>query len=367
MIAFICNSPVQIIRAIHMKTINKELSESADVFIADTFTNAEIVADRIRDLHIFNDVVIYSPKLLERKASVYRLMHEKSDLSKKIRCNNYDKLVSFNLEGFLLDAIYNLNCKNDRFTYYCVEDAPGIYKMYMPPQISHFSLSGIIGNKKPFYNVDKWFFSMPDLVYLPINNQVVEQLEPIDISDRKFVDSINYIFDFDPESQEIDADVLIMEEPFFTDGRMIQNYDYEIYNKIRNDFPGLKIMVKNHPRTKNNRFIENFNILPASNVPWEVFLLNGLGKSSFPIQIGIVCSTLQSDMLMFRGEGRKISLAPMFFDKLQKRIDGTVEANEEIVETFNKIRSYYKNPDLFRIVSNQEELQDSIRQLIKER
>ncbi len=360
--AFICNSPVQLMRAIHMKMRYDEFRDDADMYIGSSIKNYERISENLRNSALFNRVIDYSIDELNKKGGLAKLIYGTGELGLTIKKQTYHILVSFNEEGVLLEAIYNLNSKKKDFVYYYVEDAPGFYKLYLPKKYSVFSMRKWLRLKEPFYNTDSWWFSMPDLMSVPIENYRLKELKKISLDDNEYKETVNYIFDY-KETIFDNVDIIIMEESFYTDGRMIDNFDYDIYSRIRDDFPQLNIMIKNHPRTKVNRFSKDFIIMKESSLPWELYLLNGLKNKEFPIQIGIVCCTLQSDKLMFDAEGRKIALGPMFEDKVKPRIDGTSETNPDALHAFRILRDKYTNPNQFKIATGYTEIRDSIGEL----
>ncbi len=360
--AFVCSTPIQIVRAIYMRYAMTEFKGPADIYIRPTFKNAQHITDKIRETGLFSAVYLIDLSGLGRAVSA-QLLYGKGRWARLIGSMDYEKVVAFNIESELLSALYNKNKHIKGFQYHYVEDAPGMYKMYAPKRYPQVSLNRILGIEQPYYHTDQWWFSDPDFMDIPdIRVADVKRLPSINIFDDGFVDMINGVFSFSSDDALNEADILITEEAFYTDGNMIDNSDYILYKEIKDHFPDKRIVIKLHPRTKVNRFEDDFKIMDNTWIPWELYVMNGLRqKQHFPIQIGIACNTLTSDKFMFNAESLKIVLAPLFQEKIRKMADGSSNVDEKVIKRFEALRKTYIRPEQMVIAYDKEHLFDTIK------
>lgn len=358
---FICCTPIQIVRAVYMKIAMTEFQDMADIYVAPVFHNAPMIMDNLQTSGLFHAVYSLETAELTRAASA-RLLYGCNQLARQIRSASYQKIIAFNIDSPFINVLYTKNRHNKDFEYHYVEDAPGMYKMYAPAKFPSFSPNKLLQIQQPYYHAAGYWFSYPDFMETPgVDSPSIRKLPSVNIEDDTFVDLINQIFDYAPDETLNNADVLIMEESFYTDGKIPDNYDYTLFQEIRNRFPESKIAIKLHPRTKVNRFEQDFSIVQGTWIPWELYVMNGLRqKQHFPIQLGIACSALTSDKFMFDAESLKIILAPLFQDKITKFEDGSSNVDTQVIRRFEELRKTYQNPERMIIAYNKSDLFDTL-------
>lgn len=364
MIAFVCNTPVQVIRAIQMKLTIKEFYDDADIYINPCFNGAYELKKNLSRINCFRNVVLAIQPDINRAQALW-YAYGMGSFQKLIRKCSYNKLISFNIEGALTDAIYNLNKNSKNFEFHNVEDAPAIYIIPKSVQYKHLVYK-IFKFEKSAFNMTKWWTSCPELMRAPgIYNTVTEKLPSIDINNKNLVDVINKAFGYKDNGQLEKADLLIMDESFYQDKRIIDNADFKIYSEIREHYNKKNILVKMHPRTIHNRYEKNFKIYDSGGSPWEVNLMNKLCNSNKELpMISIACSTMTSDKLMFGTEGIKILMIPMFYNKVTKEC-AEFDISEERTKYFEKFKSGYNNPEKFQIVYSKEQLFNILEKIMK--
>ncbi len=362
---FVCCTPVQIMRAVYMRYAMKEFDQESDLYINPTFYNAHKIAENLEKTGLFAHVYLFDISTMHRAVSL-RLIYGNNRWAKIIRNNSYDKLIAFNLEGEIITALYHRNRQNRDFEYHCAEDAPGLYPMYAPAVYERTNLNRILGVEQPFYGVHTWWFSQPDFMEIPdLDNPHKQILPPVNVNDRGYIELVNRVFEYQRNFQLEKADILIMEESFYTDNRMIDNFDFKLYQNIQNEFKDKNILVKLHPRTKENRFKDGFEIMENTWVPWEMHLLNSANNNnSFPIQLGIICSTLVSDKFMFDLENQKVILAPLFYDYIKCRSDGNPIIEPLLIHKYETLKSTYKDPEKIVIIYDKLKLLENVRSLL---
>ncbi len=355
MIAFVCGSPVQVMRAVHMKMRYEICKGKADIFITNFCSGHKQIAEKLDYLGIFDHVYEADISAIKRHM-VFHLIYGNTLLAQTIRGQNYDKMFTFNIEGEVAQAIFAHNRDNPEFEHHCVEDGPNIYTLYEPPVYHWYHPFKWMGIDRQAYHITKWWTSCPEFIELPQSfHTEKEKLVPIDINDREYLEKINIVFSYEENTQLEEADVLIMEESHYTDGLMIDNADFELYNEIRKKYSRKKFLVKLHPRTKINRFAETFDVMYKPDIPWELYVLNRVHNPKKLIQISIACGTMLSDRFMFGIEGKKVILAPLFYDKV-RITNGVKRINENETRKYELIKNTYKNPDDFVVAYSEANL-----------
>lgn len=353
--AFICASPVQIIRAIQMKTTLSNFQEDADLFIVKVFDGADIIAHNIVSLNLFHNVESIEISTLEKP--LFWIVYNRYFL-KAIKRNNYQKLISFNVSGKLIDAIYNLNKNDPKFEYYCVEDCPSIYRIPEYPPYSKHHPNYIFGLRHAYFHIKNWYTSCPDFIDVPKSYHTEKKLlPPIDYMDDKIVSLLNKAFGYKEVSLLANADILFMDEGHYQDGVMVDDADYKLYMKIIGRYPTAHFLMKMHPRTQNNRYLGKIQIMDKSYIPWEVYAMNRARNCAKDlIQISICCGTMFSDKLMFNYEGTKILTAPLFYDKIRNNNDNAPRVCEKNTANIEHFRELYEEKGQFIVTYTEDEL-----------
>lgn len=361
MIAFVCCSSVQIMRAVHMKMRYDMCTDDADMYLSHKLPGYRKFADSIAHTGIFKHVYPIDTGSLGNHTFL-KLMLGHNDISKLIKKESYDKLITFNIEDELAQALYCINYKNPNFEYHCVEDGPNIYRLYEPKKYKWYHPYKLIGWDKQAFHIKKWWTSCPEFIDIPKSfHTSKEKLQYIDCSDEEYIKTINFVFNFKPSKKLENADILIMEESHYTDGLMIDNADYKLFDEIRQRYSNLNVLIKLHPRSKNNRFADDFSVMDASEIPWELYALNRqrIQKKNL-IQISIVCGTMVSDRFMFGIEGKKIILAPLFYDKVRIPDNGVPRVSQIETEKYEKLKGQYIQQENFVIAYSKNDIYKAI-------
>ena len=362
MIAFTCASYIHLIRAFQMHTRMSEFKDNADLYLTHPMFNNSDLVERIKNTNCFRKV-FYVDACENGHFKLYRTKKKFDDTIGKV--DFYNKLVSFNIENVAACFIYNQSCSNDGFEFHCCEDAPTIYKTYIPKKEGITNPFTLMGLKKECFHIDAWWTSIPELMKIPsaFTNKVYK-LPPIDINDFDLLKQLNYIFGYKKIAELNSADILIMEESHYTDGLLPGNDDFEIFKAIKEHYIDKKIFIKLHPRTKINRFKNHIDVLPASEFPWELIVWNRILSSPKPLlQIGICCGTLVSDKTLFDYEGPKIALMRMFENKLISINSSRVD--NELIKSHELFKNSLRNPSNFCMPNNLKEAMDELDMFLK--
>lgn len=358
MIAFICNSPVQVLRAIQMNMRIEAFSSSATLFLCSSFFDkAEIIAENLKAYSNFKNVYLVDDSMMDGQL-LYKTVREETEVIKVIKQRNYEKLVSFNVDSRLISLMYNLNRKNLGFEYHCVEDSPNLYGIPEFPNYNWYSREYLMGYRKPYLNIKYWWSSCPDLITIPKSYAASTALLPaINLDDEELLYIFNKVFGYADDEELNSADILIMDESHYQDGLMLDNSDFNLYCKIKERYPKKKIIMKMHPRTRHNRYTGIFTIMRNTFVPWEVYAINRAKQEMKElVQVAISCSTLVSDKLLFDYEGIKFYLGPLFYDKIRRTCEhDSLRVSEEQTNKIKLIREKYRDKNKFIIPNSEAE------------
>ena len=252
-ILFLCNTVYQIMVASWLKK-TKYTDVSADVIISDHMNNYGNISDRVRECAFFDKVYkIKSKSYINAKEKIsirerlYRGLRPEKALSDIIKFKGkYDCLFIANLDRFS-QSLYNVlkNYKhskvgNKKLKLYIYEDGIMTYsklfdKYYKNciPEFYTWRLKllnkYICNNQYIFKNVSSMYLFNPDLIcYLP--DCKIEQIDKIDINDKKFIEYLNYVFSYDSSKDIYDKPIIFIEESIYIDSE--QRPDLELFAYI---------------------------------------------------------------------------------------------------------------------------------------
>lgn len=339
--AFLCRTPIQVFRAVQIQKLGLFDDKQADIYLFDTFAGYEKVASRLQDTGIFEQV--YPISGIETKEIKHELLYHfvrGNPYSHILKNKFYNILISFNITGIANELGYYYCKKNNRnIKYINVEDAPNIYNMNYRKSWARTYLYPLLGVKDPNEFVDEWWFSRPELMNPP-GDAPKYMLPVIDKNNEEFKKLINYIFDYQELPFVNQADILFMEESFYTDGRLKTNEDLKLLNALQAKFPDLKFVVKLHPRTQMNRFKGKFMVVPNNGIPWEVYVMNQDFRSKLIVSIS--CSTTISSSLLFGCDIPAVLVYPMFQEAITEK-DGSNYWTTQRLHAIKRQDTLYNN------------------------
>lgn len=341
---FLCKTPMQVLRAVQLAYYKEPGFENSSICVFRTFGTADIIVKKIAETNIFDSVQIFDNSFKTGKAVYFQNYYSSSAFSEYISTCNCDSLTIFNSDSIDSFLAYNILRKKSNVCVRYVEDAPMIYS-YNIPSKKNVIVGKLLGLKFPILEICEWYFSAPEKMR-KTNNARSITLKSLDRNDSDFVNVLNYIYGYEPDEALDSADIVIMEESFYTDKIIQDNSDLNIFMKIKDSFPEDRIAVKLHPRTKVNRFENNFIMIENAEAPWEIFLLNQNMEDK--VFISIACSTMVSPKLLFGDENKCILLYPFFVDKMY-RANGEKYFNSGWINSLSKLPEIYS--DKTRIVA----------------
>ena len=187
-IAYICSTYVQIMRVFQIQKELDEFKGKADLYLVhEMFDNLEFI-ERLKKTGRFENVYYIDTKEY-KKAKILAYVYGKKYKS-ILQKYPYDKVVSFNIEEVIAQALYNINKKNKGFEFHCVEDGPGAYEVYKPPKYGWFHPYKWMRIEKPFFKIKTWWTGCPDFMTFPAECQFeINKLPPINTTDYDMLQS----------------------------------------------------------------------------------------------------------------------------------------------------------------------------------
>lgn len=285
---FICDTPFQIMMALAFRmTILK--NDIVDIVISDIINNSESLYQNVKESNVFSDAYYirdyelnYGFQSLGKAKKIKKLLNRKKIIKSLLPVDkSYDALfVTDTLRS--IDWIYEqlLNINHQLKVFYYEEGPIAV----LCDQGNHFKkrkeyesvckrlFNQVLGVKHINGNFQGAFTS----VYNQMPKAYFEWYDLTRISrDRldAYVEILNEFWNY-KHTNMFSNKFIFLEESFFTDGR--ENRDLEIISDIVSVVGKKDIIVKLHPRTRENRFEKmGLTVYQKNNVPWELIALNG--------------------------------------------------------------------------------------------
>lgn len=347
---FLCNSTYQVMVALWIKY--HELSnDQADIIVSNHMNGGEKIAKSLSMSGIFRHVY-FAETLDESRYKVKRTRFRRllgdinpiAELSQYINLTEkYTDLYIANCDGFsqmlynaLNRTIPNLKlhifedglstyCEFEKYYryfehYYYPEESAGYLKKFVREKI--YRKKTLFGNVSDFlvFNVDimKWDPGC-----------AINAITKIDISDEKFREIVNNVFEVKNSTDKYDSKYIFFEESFYADGEKIA--DVELVEKLAKKVGKNNIMIKIHPRNPMNRFDElGYKTNHDTSIPWEVILMN-IGDVSDKVFLTVASSAILNPIMIFGSNITAYSLLPCL-DVIPERLKG--EAWQFLKEMF---------------------------------
>lgn len=291
-IVFVVDSYFQFIVAANLKsTIYKE--DDVDVVLYNSSQNVAKIYKNIKELCFFNNVYLAETPLLfcgseysiTEKIEKYveylkTLINPLFEISriKDFPKDKYYDLFIFNSFGALSSSIFNICYKNNsKIRCLRIEEGGASYiNEYHKKRLLRLAferLCSIVFRTKIMTDyVDGLYFFEPSLVQFNPSYPIL-QMPKISRSNTILKDFLSKVFDFKNISEVYDCKYVIFEdgETYFSNS----NDDLDIIVKTADVVGRENVIIKLHPRRKENRFKKyNIKVNNTVGIPWEVIMLN---------------------------------------------------------------------------------------------
>lgn len=283
---FFCDTPFQIMMAVAFK-MTEFKDECVDIIVSDLIYNSNDLYENINKSNFFNRTYYinnydYDYEKCNKIKWLYKKFHRIKDINALLPgLDTYDFFYTTDTLT-TINSIYELlkkKNKNLQVIYY--EEGP---IAVLCDQGNHFKsknkyfglkdkiINAMLGIKYIDGNFSAAYSSVSDK--MPSNYFEWKQL-PVINQDQllEYTQILNQFWNYNKESN-LKGKIIFLEESFYVDGR--GNRDLEIINDIMKYSYGREILVKLHPRTRDNRFRKlGLSVYENTSVPWELLALNG--------------------------------------------------------------------------------------------
>lgn len=358
--AFFCATPYQIIVAINIR-YSFDLNNS-DIYIMNHFKDAIKTYHNLKDMRIFenvyyvdcnsytesfskNKVVNYSQKILSFSNSRKIVMKYLNGGIEK-----YDQ-VYYAFPDMILQLItkelYKLN-RNLEVNLF--EPGTGIYSSLLKkPTKSKRIFNFVTGNSKIMNRYNRIYLFKPDLIPDNITVPLVK-IPIIDLDDVTLIQSINSVFGYKSELNDIQERFIFLEQPLSILHEHLDDKILSIVEKL-----SLKdLIIKSHPRS-NVDGLENFKVYDHKSMPWELICMNN--DIHDKILISYVSTAAISNKIIYNQEPVLIFLYEM------EEIKKIYSADQKIIDMVANIRDLYDDSSRIFIPENFKELTSIVDQL----
>lgn len=219
----------------------------------------------------------------------------------------YDHFV-FNGDGALPECIFNACLKkNNKLKCFRIEDGYFSYMKEFGKEKSSGRINfegfmhGLFRTKNIRNYIEGYYMSEPDLALIKFPYTLI-RVPKFSRDNKALVAFLNYAFGYDTTQN----DQFIGKSIYFEDGATFfegGDEELEIIKKIVKYIPSDKILVKRHPRRKEDRFAPmGIKCCTVNGVPWEVIQLNCSMNGNYLISS---CSGTVFNSAIFFGDNCK--------------------------------------------------------------
>lgn len=342
-IVFHCCTVYQLIVALQVK-ISFYTSNWSELIISKTTPNAEMIASRLRTMCVFDSVLVVDNETLDWNTSSMTSWHFiKKELPSLLKDSSIKKGDVINeylfagLGGFSNALgqwlIHEHNCH--KISMY-EEGASSYSRIYenavtmrrMNP--SKFKRLYYRFSPHVLARFEKFYFFDPNLCLWDTKSELIEI--PSLIETKETIGPIlNGVFSIENCRDNYDKKVIFFEESYYNDG--ILTGDMELVEELSQIYGKNNIMIKIHPRNRENRFkMLGYTTNTDFTIPWEAIALNTEGLDS-KILVTMTSTALISTYLCTK------STAKLFF--YTSRLNSSNQRVLYTAEVIKKLASLY--------------------------
>ena len=330
-ILFAVDSFFQLIEATNLRmTVFKD--EEADIFIYSSTPNSNAICQNLIESKLFNKCVLVNSPLLHCGSSfsffkkfpkyfiyLYTLISPKKYVQNVLNCDklNYD-LFLFSGVGAVTECIFNAIFKvNRKIRCYRFEDSYVSYTREYGKTKGAFRIIferlmyKFFGSTEIDGYIDGYYFADPDLVTTTFNYPII-RAPKISRNNTKLVNVLNKVFNFSKIEDSYKEKYIFFEsgDSYFEKNDEDIDFVKELVAIVAQD----SVLIKRHPRFKNNRFSKTgANFTKSSSIPWELIQLNI--KMDNKIFITTTSAAALTSSVYFNDDCKSILLFEMMVNK----------------------------------------------------
>ena len=286
-IAAICNTPLQILILLQIK--NKFFpNDDLHLMISDHINNGGSIVENAKKTDMFDNISYVETFEYCRGLGEYANMSNHIRYSDRIikknnldLSNKIDILFVNNIDPFA-DRVYEKCKKRNKNLRLCLfEDGNSTYCVMgesIKNIINHEKRiktkvrNVLFGVKRTAVSFDELFLFYPDRIHWKCNCNIT-QIPLLNREDKKYIDDLNRLFNYDSAKHEYSTKYIFFEESFFKEGETSLE---PLFTDIVSGIVGIEnITVKRHPRVDIDRFAaKGYKVNKNTAIPWELICLN---------------------------------------------------------------------------------------------
>ncbi|MBO7426494.1 MAG: hypothetical protein J6U23_12555 [Clostridiales bacterium] len=363
---YFCTSTYQLFSILSLAISRKE---KADLYIDPQFKDAEIFAQRIELLGIFDSVFIIDSKKIYSKyisresglinhLQIARTYFHVNSISKIIDCNNASYKNIFVSSRAFIPRLYILSCykkKMDVKVYY-FDDGVGSYygnSALNPSKADGMVRKVLFGKKALDFDQDRYLMC-PEM-YKKINGETPYQVLGIDrfFDHPEYSDYLDKVF-VPGKDVGLSESAVILEEISDTFGKKLDDLN-ALYQYTLEAFGPDDLLMKRHPRSKDEKR-KGFRYYQKSELPFEILCIRNDMNKKVLISVG---STALSTPKMITGQEPYVIL-------LYKFIQNEGMNQEPLDHFFMALKESYGNPDKVMMPASFDEYKECVEKILGE-
>lgn len=267
----------QLITAIQLKLTELKF-DNVDVIVTDQSKGSKEAARRLQDMRIFQSVYfVHDSDGLDKfsRFDKYRRylsawISPKEKLKEYVELNGCYDLFFFHNASLLTHLI--CHCLGEKTACFRFDEG---YSTYTKPLLNkrwlhRWMIRGAFGDIR--HRLQGIYLFHPELFRQKVDCPLFP-IKPLGSDCTELKQILNEVFDYTPDPQLRNADYIFLEESFRLHAQMTE--DVELVCQIA-DLVGVgRLVVKQHPRSRNNPFQERgITTVQSGDIPWEVILMN---------------------------------------------------------------------------------------------
>lgn len=364
----ICSSPIQIMFVVNLKnTLLK--NDQIDIVFTDTLNGYKEMSERCNKYQLFHNSFTADSFDLSRRKGKYKkrsAFHDIIFLYKREKYvqnilpikSSYDLVLFNNIDDFT-NGVYNMLYKqNNKIQLWLFEDGFSTYCIQ-----GKAIISGIKKYSTLFYKILYTVLRLRSVV-MNINGQYLYDVEGIEWdagfsrvqtpkfnpNDENVLIQLNQLFGYEKMQDKYNEPIIFFEESYRTEGIPIN--DIDIVEKVAEWVGKENILVKTHPRNKDNIFNKHgFKTNKNTSIPWEIIYMNNPDMEN-KLLLSVASGSLATPYTMLGKEPNSVVLLNM------KQINptGSIPAYYDYLSR----KVFGKRADIFSCPINEEELKNIV-------
>jgi len=277
---YIANTPFQIITSILIQESFPEYE--ADIIVTNLMRNADVVISKLKNIGTFDNVLLYSVPQSKNDMAIELI---KQDTIKHILPDTTHNRILVCMSCLTIDInhiCYDILLRRNKNLQICGYDEgySSYSESFFHPEnkLSGIhkginALSRVLFHRKFLQKFDYLFVYMPEMIKGKVDCQVIDISCNGDVLDNSRRKKIFEAFGYVSEENIISDKYIFFEECFSED--LKKNDDIAIVEKIGQIVGKENILIKRHPRNKENRFQKiGYNTILNQEIPWEIYELD---------------------------------------------------------------------------------------------